>query len=119
MGVGEGTGWFLCGQESFVRSGSWKRWEAFLQEIRLGSLGEVLFHCSSTVSTVGLMSRDGTWFYSFIVENQRERERARDTERERERERKRERREKKNRAAMATWREGGEGAGRMREGGER
>jgi hypothetical protein len=47
---GEGAGWFLHGRESLVWSGGWNHWEAFLQEIRLGSLGEGLSHHSSMAS---------------------------------------------------------------------
>jgi hypothetical protein len=50
VGVGgeKALGWFLHWRESLVQSGSWKRWEAFLRDIRHSSLGEGLFHCSST-----------------------------------------------------------------------
>jgi hypothetical protein len=53
---GKGKGYFPCGQESLVQSGGWKHWAAFPRAIRHGSLGEDLFHFSSTA---GLMSRDG------------------------------------------------------------
>jgi hypothetical protein len=46
---GESTRWFPLRGESLVQSGGWKHWKAFPQEIRCSSLGEGLFHCSSTV----------------------------------------------------------------------